>query len=204
MNQPEIQKPFAGNMNNDESADIKKIVFKVLSNWHWIVLSVVITLGFAYAYVRYTAPVYEVKTTMLFEEEYGNSSPLMGGSSAVGDVFQGLGGMGSMQNIYNQVEILKSSPVVAKTLEKLDFEVSYFTIGRIATSESYRSTPFQVIWNQDHPQVVETDFNLTITPDGKMIVSAEGEKCAVYSYTEDKIIKEIPEFKFTKQVDPVL
>ena len=35
-----------------------------------------------------------------------------------------------------------------------------------------------------------------------MIVSAEGENCAVYSYKEDKIIKEIPEFKFTKQVDP--
>ena len=145
MNQPETQKNFAGNMNNDESADIKKIVFKVLSNWHWIVLSVVITLGIAFAYVRYKAPLYEVKTTMLFEEDYGKS-PLMAGAGAgggaVGDVFQGLGGMGSMKNIYNQVGILRSSPVVAKTLAVLDFEVSYYTIGRIATSESYRSSPF--------------------------------------------------------------
>ncbi|MBK6282676.1 MAG: hypothetical protein IPF54_08410 [Draconibacterium sp.] len=180
----------ANQMRSDDSAEIKKIIFKILRNWYWFVLSVIIAGGIAIAYMRYTTPVYEVNTSMLFEDKYGSSSPLTGSTGAVGDVFQGLGGLGSMQNIYNQMMILSSTPVVAKTIEELNFEVSYFTVGRVAVKESYKAVPFQVIWDEEHPQLIETDFNLTITPDGKMTLSTEAEKeSMVYSYTEEKEIK---------------
>ena len=125
-------------MHDNDSADIKKFVFKILRNWYWFVLAVMLTGGLAYTYVRYTTPIYEVSTTMLFEDPYMSSNTLSAGSGAMGDVFQGLGGMGSMQNIYNQMEILKSTPVVSKTINELNFEVSYFNVGRVKVSEAYK------------------------------------------------------------------
>ena len=187
---------------DNDSADIKKFVFKILRNWYWFVLSVIVTGGLAYTYLRYSTAIYEVKTTMLFEDPYMSSNTLSAGSGPVGDVFQGLGGMGRMQNIYNQIEILKSTPIVRKTIDELNFEVSYFTVGKVKTSESYKGVPFQVIWDEDHPQLIGTDFDIDIASDGKITVSAAGEVANVYSYTDNRVIRKIPEFSFTKTIDP--
>ena len=35
---------------DDDSIDLKKIIFKFLRNWYWFVLAVVIALGLAYVY----------------------------------------------------------------------------------------------------------------------------------------------------------
>ena len=135
MNQPELQNTNVTQIKNDESGDIKKIVFKILNNWYWFILSVFVTGVLAFAYNRYTIPVYEINTTMLFEDDYGNSSSMLGGTGAVGDVFQGLGGLNSMKNINNQILILNSTPVVAKTIEELNFEVSYYAVGNVAVRD---------------------------------------------------------------------
>src|SRR5665811_2134388 len=90
----------------DDTIDIKKIFFLLIRNWFWFLLSVFITGAAAYAYNRYTTPVYEVSSTILFEEGQGKSSPLSalaGGGEGMGNVFMGLGGMNSMLNIYNQM-----------------------------------------------------------------------------------------------------
>ncbi len=201
MNPSQNQNTQFNGMQHNDSGDIKVIVFKLLRNWYWFVLSVIVAGAIAFTYVRYTTDVYEASTTMLFEESYGSPSALSAGNGAVGDVFQGLGGMGSMQNIYNQMEILKSTPVVAKTIEELNFEVSYFTVGRVSVTETYKGVPFQVIWDKDHPQLIDTDFNLEISANGQLTVSAVGENTEVYSYIEEKVLKIIPEFEFSKTID---
>jgi len=201
MNHTEIQNSNFNQRENNESAEVKKIVFKILQNWHWFVLSVLVTGSLAFIYNRYTTPVYEINATVLFEDSYNNvSSPLSSNTCSVGDVFQGLGSVGSMKNIYNQLTLLNSIPLIAKTLEELEFEVSYFSIDKFITLESYESAPFQVIWDKNHPQIIYTDFYLTIHPDGKMVLSADGENVYVYSYQEDKILKTIPEFAFKKEL----
>ncbi len=203
MNHPEIQSSLNFNQKeNNEVAEIKKIVFKILNNWYWFVISVFVTGVLAFAFNRYTVPVYEINTTMLFEASYGSTSPLVSRSGEVGDVFQGLGQVGSMKNISNQMAFFNSTSVVAKTLDELDFEVSYHNVGRVRTQEAYNSVPFRVIWDKDHPQLIDLDFNLTIQPDGKLEISANGEQTSVYSYSEEKILRKISEFSFSKTIDP--
>jgi tyrosine-protein kinase Etk/Wzc len=46
----------------------------------------------------------------------------------------------------------------------LDFEISYYAVGRVSVSERYKEVPFQVIWDENHPQIIEGDFDLTILP----------------------------------------
>ncbi|NCB08580.1 MAG: hypothetical protein EOM73_10485, partial [Bacteroidia bacterium] len=200
MNPTEV-KQSAVNPVDEDTIDIKKIIFTVLRNWYWFVLSVVLFGGLAIAYNRYATPVYEICTTMLVEEEKVTSPLLGGGAGATSNIFQGLGVMNSMRNISNQMVILSSTPIISKTLEELDFEVSYFAQGRVAVSERYHEVPYQVIWDKDHPQIIETDFSVSIQPDGKLMVSVDEKNAAVYSYPDDRVVSTIPKFSFSKTIN---
>ncbi|MEE4285035.1 MAG: polysaccharide biosynthesis tyrosine autokinase, partial [Mariniphaga sp.] len=186
---------------DDDSIDLRKLIFKFLRNWYWFVLAVLITVGLAFLYNRYKTPVYEINASMLVEEGK-STSPLSG---ALGgpqqNIFQGLGGMNSMQNIYNQMVILNSTPIVSRTLDELDFELSYYAVGRVSVTEKYKEVPFQVIWDENHPQIIEGDFELTIFPDGKLQISINEKEAIVYNYFEDEVIRRIPDFSFSREVD---
>ena len=91
---------------DDDTIDLKKILFLLLRNWYWFIIAVGIALAAAFIYNRYTVPVYEVNSTLLLEEEQSRS-PFSGSGSggAESNLFQGFGMMGSMQNIFNRLFI---------------------------------------------------------------------------------------------------
>ncbi len=63
----------------DDTIDLKKVLFKLLRNWHWFVLAIAVTGAVAFLYNRYTTPIFEIKTSVLVEEEKAGS-PLSGSS----------------------------------------------------------------------------------------------------------------------------
>ena len=200
MIQPQIQHNGMDRTQNEDTIDLKKLVFKLLSNWYWFLLSIVITVGAGFLYNRYATPMYELSTTLLVEEDKVTSPLNENGATA--NVFQGFGVMNSMRNIYNQMVIMNSTPIISRTLDELDFEVSYFAVGRVKTSERYKEVPFQVIWDEDHPQLVNAEFFLTIDPNGKLHLKVKGENAEVYSYKDDEVVKKIAELSFEKEFDP--
>ncbi|MFW5752190.1 MAG: GumC family protein, partial [bacterium] len=190
------------NPSYDEDAiDLKKIIFRLLHNWYWFLLAIVLALSAAFLYNRYTTRVYEIDSSLLVEEE-NISSPLGGGrSDEQGGLFQGLGIMNSMRNIYNQMVILSSSPIVAKTLEQLEFEVSYYSVGRVMVSEQYDQVPFEVIWDTGHPQITGADFNLTILPQGNLLLEIDGEDLKIHDYQQGKDIREISDYSYSGELN---
>ena len=187
---------------DDDSIDLKKIIFRFLRNWYWFAFVVAITLGMAFLYNRYTTPIYEISSSLLVEEEKAGSPLASGAGGSSEGIFQGLGMMNSMRNIYNQMVILNSTPIVSRTLNELDFEVSYYAVGRVAVSERYKEVPFQVVWDEEHPQVIDADFFLTIEPNGKLKIDMEEEVISAYSYTEEEVVKRIPGYSFSRTIDP--
>src|SRR5690554_4155109 len=170
----------------DDSIDLKKIIFNFLRNWYWFVITVMIALSVALLYNKYATPVYEINSTILVEEENSSSSLGAGMGGLSQNVFQGLGGMGSMQNIHNQMVILSSTPIVSRTLDELDFEVSYYSLHRMVSRESYRDVPFQVIWDRQHPQLINAEFDVKIEADGKLQLSVEQKDVRIYNYDMDE------------------
>lgn len=181
--------------HDDETIDLGKLFFKFLHNWYWFVLTLIIAVGGAYTYLRYTTPVYQMCTSLLMEDEK-SSSPALGGIGADASVFQGLGLMGSMRNIHNQMVILKSTPIVERTINELDFDVSYYSIGRITKAEKYNSTPFEIIWDKDHQQIIDAEFFLTINSDGSLNLSLDKEKARVYNYKTNSIVTQLEKISF--------
>ncbi len=179
---------------------LKKIIIKYLNNWHWFLLSLVLMGLIAFLYNRYSPTVYTISTSILIESKK-QESPMAGTSFTDDNVFQGFGAMGVDRNINNQMIILKSRPLIRRTLNDLEFEVSYFSIGRIKKVERYDDeVPFRVIWDADHPQIIGEDFYLQILPDGQMLIKCSGNDVKVYNYKTDKVLKVIPEFSLSQKI----
>ncbi len=190
-------------MEQEQVLDIKKLISRGLRNWYWFVLAILISGGLAYAYNRYTTPVYQLKSALLFEGADKGSSAGMGALGSQTNLFQGLGGLGSMTNIYNQMVVLKSTPIVTKTLESLSFEVSYFKIGRIVQTELFNTAPFYVQWDKSHRQLLGVDFMVSISANGQITVSASAveNQAEVYDYSSGTTIKKLPTFSFSKTIN---
>ena len=135
--------------------EIKKIISKLSSNWYWFVIAVILLLSFAFIYIRYTPPLYEIHSTVLVGERNTNS-PVTAIYGQGGGMFQDTRDWASL---YNQVAIVSSSPIVSRTLSELDFQISYYSLGRVSETELYNNVPFQILWDKNHPQIIEKDWN---------------------------------------------
>ena len=122
----------------DEIIDFKQFFFKILKNWYFFVLSLIITLVIAFAYNRYTHELYKIETTILINEDntIGDAS----------DLFYEKTIQTQSMSLENKELILKSYPLVYSTLEQLKFDVAYDIVGNIKVSETYIA-PFKVECN---------------------------------------------------------
>ncbi len=125
----------------EDTIDIKKFVFKILSNWYWFVLTVFVATSLAYFINKYTDPVYSIKASILVRDKSNSMN------SGVDNILNELGMFKRIRrkNVENEIGILNSYTLARRTIEKLDFQVSYFGIGRIREPEKYQNTPFSVV-----------------------------------------------------------
>lgn len=176
--------------------DIKKVISRMLGNWYWFIIAITIAVLAAYTYIRYTPPLYEIRATMLMGEGKSNS-PI----TAIYGPGQGLiQDKRDLATLYNQIAIVTSSPIVSRTLAGLDFEVSYYSLGRVSETELYHNLPFHIIWDRNHPQIIENDFYLTIHPDKKMSVHSEGQNVKVHDYRTGTTLNTIPNFILKEEI----
>ncbi len=116
----------------------KEFIFKYLKYLPWILVCAAIALVIAFIRIRYTVPLYHVQSSMLVEDEVDNN--------AVKDArFQELLPVqGASSNINNEVQILRSSPVMERVVRSLHLETRYYNIGKIRSSWLYPETPFRM------------------------------------------------------------
>ena len=114
----------------DEIIDFRQIIFKVINNWFFFIISLFISFSVAFAYNRYTNELYMVETSILIKEDnsIATASDLL--YSKVSS---------KKKSIENKELMIKSFPLVYKTLQDLRFDISYYIEGNIKTSETYTS-----------------------------------------------------------------
>lgn len=118
----------------DETIDIKAFLSKVYQYWPLFALSLFLSLGYAYLYIRYyTEPRYNVVSTILIKPNEKISG------------FQEIDLFRQDKKKSNEMAILKSYEMAYKTLLQLEFNVSYFHKGQLRDVELYQSAPFKVI-----------------------------------------------------------
>ncbi len=167
MDSPVISNP---NQNN-ENIDIQKFLYKIFANWYWFALTVFIAISIAYFVNRYSDPVYKLSAFVLIQDK---ENTLSGGIENILEE-QGILRRTRKKVVENEIAILKSYKMVKEAIEQLnEFDISYFSVGRIRTIERYKACPFKVILDT-------TKQNLFNTPVYVKLINNE-----VYSLQIDK------------------
>jgi len=202
MNDKQSQPILVPFVEQEEKINFRKYIMLFLSHWYWFVLAVFLALGTAWLYHRFTQPSYAVAASLFINENKGNN-PLSGGATNPGatDLFEGFGLFQGKQNMENQIQILQSYTLISKTIDDLNFDVSYYSVDWGVQKELYPTAPFRVEWDPQHWQLIGAMFEFEIDPpDDKFKLHIIGEEPAIYDYQNQKIIRETGEIDLTFQV----
>src|SRR5580765_5452064 len=102
----------------DEKVNIREIIHKLRSRWHYFLFCLVTMVSLAYVYLRFADNIYQVRASILLNTEVKNG---MGGEKFM----KGMELLTSHTELEDEIGILKSFNLVRRTLQKLDFGISY-------------------------------------------------------------------------------
>lgn len=180
--------------------DVMAIVMKYVSYWKWFVISIILCLVVAVAYIYFTLPRYEITTSILFKDDQ------LGGTTEL-NMVRDMGIITRRNNVDNEVEILKKSLVAESVVRELDLYATYtemkplFGLNKILPKFPKRKTA--VLYGDELPVMVRvaedrfntlTDnitFDLLATPDGNWLFSGKfkGNRYRVEATPGDTIVK---------------
>ena len=115
--------------------DIVEWIFRILRHWYLFVIGASIALSLAYLKNRRVIERYLTTGTMIIKESSG-------GGYGSASIMQGFGVGAGYTNVNNQLIILGSYDLIARTVDSLPFmNVEYITKGRFKTRNIYHNTP---------------------------------------------------------------
>jgi len=122
-----------------EDVNLREQLDKYIIQWRWFLLSVVICLVAAFLYLRYATPIYQATTAILVKDE--KKGGMLSELSAFSDL--GIGG-GSVNNVDNEIEILKSRTIVESTVKKLNLNINLISEGSVVDRDIYKDASISV------------------------------------------------------------
>lgn len=152
-----------------EGLDLKQILSRILANWYWIALSVLVCLACANLYVRYKTPNYKISARVLVNDEKKGAG-LSGGGDLLGD----LGGLlGTKSTVDNEAEILKTRYLMEQVVKDMNLNITYYRKGTLKKVELYES-PYQVKVVAAADTIKATDVEVSFLKNDQVAVSADG------------------------------
>lgn len=133
----EEQKVNLSNKQELMTLSIRDIFYKYIRFLPLFILSIAIALLGAFIYLRYSTNVYGTAGTLLIKSEKPSSES----NDKVEDI---LSGRNRIQNLQNEIEILKSRPLMTRVVNKLNLQFSYALEGRVKDLNTYGATPFRI------------------------------------------------------------
>lgn len=128
---------------------VRDLFYKYVRFLPWVIISVALALLVAYIYLRYATPIYSVGGTLLIKNE------AQGGR---GDKFDEIFINSRSQNIQSEIEILKSKPLMARVVKKLNLQFNYYAKGKIKDQNIYKTGPFLI----EPFQLVDSSHSFTL------------------------------------------
>jgi tyrosine-protein kinase Etk/Wzc len=129
------EEQYRSNKSELWNLGIKDIFFKYIRFLPVFILSLSLALFGAYLYLRYATPIYRSSGTMLIK------NPNQGGSATDAKLNQLFGNNGT-DNIQNEIEVLRSRPLMQRVVDSMQLQVSYYAVGKIKSPNIYKQGPF--------------------------------------------------------------
>ena len=146
-------------MSKTSELDLKTLLNICLRNWKWFMLSVVLFVGLAMVYLRYTIPEFSATAKIQILEESNQASEL----SVLDDLDIFSSGKAKIED---ETELLAARDNFIQIVRKLDLNIQYIVLGNIKDTELYKkeSIPFSVnfLSSDSIISAAKHDFYITI------------------------------------------
>lgn len=143
--------------------NIRAFLAQYLRYWYIFAISLVLAFGLARYYNWYENPVFSVTAKLHVRDENAGREGLL----------RALDVDPAVKNIENEIEVIRSHAILAKTLNELEFDVSYYLVGDVKVSEVYKDCPFRVAGEQLDFRAYSVPFNFYIVDAEKFELSYE-------------------------------
>ncbi len=177
-----------------KDSDVKVLFNKILKNIHYLIGSVLICLVLAFFYNRISVPRFRIGSQLIVRENDRNTmdpSRFMKGSELL---------FSARNNFDNELLILQSTGNITQTLKSLNQEVSYFKRENFQLVEIYRTSPFIVAFDKNHPQIVDVTYRIEIKDTNTFTITADESEASTYSFADNKTIDRIDDFEIEPPV----
>jgi len=138
-------------------------------NWYWYVISVFLGLLGAKYYIDHTMVVYRTRATILINESENRA--LVDNTA----LMQGLGLPGGMQNLENQIMILRSRDLTDRTLQDLPFEIEFYFKTFRNRLPIYPDLPLRILYDGEVPLPRNTEFMIRYLGDDSFNILSQSE-----------------------------
>ncbi|MEY4293070.1 MAG: hypothetical protein RIQ61_1468 [Bacteroidota bacterium] len=137
----------------EEPINYKELLGKYLPFWPWFILSVLLSYGGAFLFLRYTPNIYktEAKIKMLEGSQ----------KSAVALELSSLLNQGNLK-LENDIALFKSYKIAEKVVRNLDLNVTYFTQGQFSLRQEF-DAPFRLHFATSKGELNKT-LSFKVTP----------------------------------------
>ncbi len=155
----------------------------------WLLLSASVALVLAKIKLRYAIPIYRAESRLLIKRE----SPYGRSNDKFDDIFMGT----PNQNVYNEIQLLKSRPLAARVVKKLHLQNTCFNKGKIRSSLLYREAPIALVPN-DPDSVTNLGVQITVVDNDHFVLNEETKKHSFYENISSgaysyKVVKLFPQ-----------
>lgn len=140
--------------------DFQTIYRTVILNWYWFILSLIICVGLAAIYLRYTTPIYKTTAKLLIkDQDNGGRAQSIRNISTLGTISNSAG-------IDNEMEILSSRTMAQDVVRDLKLYVTYASQGRVKSIPYYGNQPLNVDVDAKHLETLNRPISLSISRNG--------------------------------------
>lgn len=171
------------NIHQEEFISIRSILNTLIKNKKYYLLSIGIFIALSGALILYISPQYAVTSSILLRLDSKNTPNIetyLSGS----DLFK------RDKNLENELGIITSYNLIYKTIDELNFRVSYYQSDLIRTNEIYTKSPIEIVVDTSHNQIVNFEYLLTPLGNNKIRIQADGSDLNMYNAQLKKVIKE--------------
>ena len=124
---------------------------------------------------RYAKNVYEIKTLLAVQE---SNNPL-----GVNENLTLAFNWGGNDPLEGRIATLESYTQNLKVAKQLNWEISYWSFGRLLETEVYKNAPYIVEFDKSHPQAIGVKYELSLFKDHYEILSTdEQSEKSLYDY----------------------
>jgi tyrosine-protein kinase Etk/Wzc len=180
------------NINLQEENDLKKAAEMITRNYKLFIFSIIVAIGLAFLINKYLNPIYSISSSLLIKENNEQ-----GGGQKMND-FLNTNLFGKNLNFQNELWVLKSLPVLERTIKNTNLSVRYYRHEGLFDVEVYKQAPYRVMFLSNHVQPLNVRFKIEFRKAGIFEIKAESDKVDFYDFQSETYKYQKRDWSFRK------